>query len=487
MCGIVGVAGTLTGNIDKLFINMLQMDVLRGEDSVGVAALGKAKKFKNKILKSTSLPTHFVKTKNFDKAIRRQNQVLLGHNRAATRGVVSAVNAHPFQHHHIIGVHNGTLTDQTLLPNHEKFAVDSDNLFYALSLENIDKVYKKCKGALSIVWWDCKTKKLNFLRNTLRPMCYVFTKDKKALLWASEAWMIYGAASRCKIALDGDVKTTKTHHHYEFAIPERQQAFKDPEVEELKPFTYTASNNSYYTRTRVGHFGSIYGYQEDPWETYMEREWAKRKKEKEEAAKKGNKAPVQSQLGEVKPTQDHKPSVIRPLVPITPRVIEPNQFTVPLVPKKDDYISFTLNRKTFTSINVWMDGEDMRGNRVRLYFKNVENLRKFNYDKDTIFVGKIKDMYSFCTIEPTSLRMLNVPSNTKLNNDVPPEEGMLIEDHSGNKISEKEFSMRYESCVWCKEDIEFTDKNLYLSKFEALCPKCQNVKSVTSKLKCLIN
>ena len=118
------------------------------------------------------------------------HKVLIGHNRWATTGAINAKNAHPFNFKGLVGCHNGTLVDQTLLDNHKNFEVDSENLFDSINNEGVRETIRKTHGAYALTWYDKKEDSINFLRNSQRPLCYVFSLDQKTIFWASEEWML---------------------------------------------------------------------------------------------------------------------------------------------------------------------------------------------------------------------------------------------------------------------------------------------------------
>src|SRR3546814_15559864 len=108
---------------------MLQVDVIRGMDSTGVAAV---RKKHIAVVKDTLLPQYLMSTKQYDKHIDNlDNFCLIGHNRFATKGKVDATNAHPFKHGHITLAHNGTLRSMWDLPDHANFQTDSEAITYA--------------------------------------------------------------------------------------------------------------------------------------------------------------------------------------------------------------------------------------------------------------------------------------------------------------------------------------------------------------------
>ena len=73
-----------------------------------------------------------------------QSKVFLGHNWAATKGVVNNVNAHPYEVDHIVGAHNNTL-DSISYANLEKllnkkFNTDNHAIITNITKFNIEKI-----------------------------------------------------------------------------------------------------------------------------------------------------------------------------------------------------------------------------------------------------------------------------------------------------------------------------------------------------------
>lgn len=194
MCGIVGAVGDIDGKIDKVFKDLLQMDVLRGPHSTGVVAV--ANNDDVSYVKSVGVPQDLFDRKSFDTLMRPMKKVLIGHNRWATMGKVNSTNAHPFQHGLITGVHNGTLKNQSLLPDYKDFEVDSDNIYHAISEVGIFDTVERLHGAYALVYFDEADKTINFVRNDERPLYVCNVKERNVLLFASEAWMLFGACMR---------------------------------------------------------------------------------------------------------------------------------------------------------------------------------------------------------------------------------------------------------------------------------------------------
>ncbi|AGF91047.1 hypothetical protein SXHG_00025 [Synechococcus phage MRHenn-2013a] len=193
MCGIVGVAsrGAMTAQMKEFFAQLLYHDVVRGEHATGIAAVDTLTQsveiFKKampsyRFLYEPGVAELFDNKKNFN--------IFIGHNRHATMGdKTKDIFAHPFQHGHITGVHNGTIRDQTLLDDHRLFDVDSDNLFYHMSQNGLDHTLERLNGAFALVWYNSEDNTLNFIRNDERPMC-IGVLDNECVVWASEMGML---------------------------------------------------------------------------------------------------------------------------------------------------------------------------------------------------------------------------------------------------------------------------------------------------------
>lgn len=202
MCGLVGVFGTLTHYDRTAFKTMLYVDAIRGHHSTGVvnAKLDGTHSW----LKKAVTAIDFLDMKKAEDLIRDTGCLLIGHNRYATKGAINAKNAHPFEHGSIVGVHNGTLTRQSNLPDHERFDVDSENIYYSMDLLGTDETIKRLEGHAALVWWDSDSKTLNIWRNSSRTLYLVLSQCGTKMYWASEKAMLDLVISK-----DRDKSTTK--------------------------------------------------------------------------------------------------------------------------------------------------------------------------------------------------------------------------------------------------------------------------------------
>lgn len=205
MCGMVGIAGDLEFHDKATMKRLLLLDFFRGTDSTGLAGVRRDGEIN--IAKIASHPLDLFDSLRFLKAlVGTEGKVLMGHNRAATRGVVNSYNAHPYHIDHIVGTHNGTLStvDQDALEDAlgEKFSNDSQAIFAGIArlgvretIQNLTEGATASTGAWSLVWYDEEDCSLNFLRNKHRPMWLAYSKDFKKMFWASEWGMIDSATN----------------------------------------------------------------------------------------------------------------------------------------------------------------------------------------------------------------------------------------------------------------------------------------------------
>jgi hypothetical protein len=174
MCGIVGAIskqGTFSHYVEDMFANMLMMDSIRGADSTGcfgVTANGHIDSIKGNTDGWT-----FTTSKNFaefSKRVPANYKIVVGHNRKATSGKITAANAHPFKEKHIIMVHNGMIRNSKSIAETE---VDSQAIAHALAEHDAVTALGKLDGAYAIVWFDGSDNTLNMARNKERPLFLV--------------------------------------------------------------------------------------------------------------------------------------------------------------------------------------------------------------------------------------------------------------------------------------------------------------------------
>lgn len=269
MCGLIFAASKWTlGAVDvDIFKKMLIADQFRGEHSTGVFSLyhpyGKDRYFN--VVKEAMSGSEFANDIAFKKAVNgllhatqvgntitgiNQPRVLFGHNRYATVGAVNAKNAHPFTHGHITLAHNGTLRNQSLLPDHKRFEVDSENIAYSVATIGIDETVKKLNGAFALIWYDDNEQTVNFLRNDEREF-HLFEIEGGDWFGCSEEKMGEWLLTRGKTP-----KRIKRHFELE---PGTQYVFDVSKGLELKE-----------ERKHELPVFPVYGYSRSAWSDYYE-------------------------------------------------------------------------------------------------------------------------------------------------------------------------------------------------------------------------
>jgi len=198
MCGLFGLVSSVALPKDQrnFVLQSTFVGTLRGDDSTGLALVDKDNNISvyKKALPGPDFLTSSMGVKA--EAALDSSFVVIGHNRAATRGGKPCdLTAHPFEFGSIVGAHNGTLSYNNELPIN-KHKVDSMNLLDSLSsLDTPGKIVKlleKVDGSYALTWYDASTEIMWLARNKDRPMSILDTG--KFFYWTSEynqlIWML---------------------------------------------------------------------------------------------------------------------------------------------------------------------------------------------------------------------------------------------------------------------------------------------------------
>lgn len=262
MCGIVAAISKGQNGFgykdDAVFSQLLYANALRGFDSTGL--YGVKMNGNLDMIKEASPAAQFMQDReaqNFIKDIYHKYRIVVGHNRAATKGAVKDENAHPFIEDHICLVHNGTLFGHRRLANVD---VDSHAITHALAKDDFREVIPSLDGAFALIWYDAKEKKLHITRNKERPLWVItsptvdfIASEPKMLEWICERNGLKNAEAKYfqeNTAYTYDLENLKDGFYTE-DLPEK----KPKPAAQVSPVRLVKSDHSHKTRGATGKEG----------------------------------------------------------------------------------------------------------------------------------------------------------------------------------------------------------------------------------------
>ena len=205
MCGIAGflTKGSHPKTISRIYTELLVRSVRRGYDATGIAitlANGKMA-----VAKGPIPSPKFVEDAIYKEVINRQPVSVTGHTRAATKGSPQDNrNNHPLVSGKIVGVHNGTLTNEGYLTRRynlkRKAEVDSEVIFAILDRikllneESIRQTLSLLEGTYALAFQNGKQPQVIWLvRGPGRPLVVGYDTRLETTWFASEAAFILKA------------------------------------------------------------------------------------------------------------------------------------------------------------------------------------------------------------------------------------------------------------------------------------------------------
>lgn len=218
MCGLAGIAGNTTAKLRDGFLDLLTVTQLRGRDATGAFVVRNGNE--TVFAKTLGTPEWLFDLKSFDSLVRGVPKIMAGHCRSKTIGENTVRNAHPYDFENLIGMHNGTLRAYYNMDGYDHKLTDSHCLYHNIDRRGVEETVRDLDpdGAWALVWWDKVENTLNFLRNDKRPLWFAWTKERTAMIWASEPWM-FSAVSRHVELWDGSEEGSENKKSPYFQLP----------------------------------------------------------------------------------------------------------------------------------------------------------------------------------------------------------------------------------------------------------------------------
>ena len=271
MCGLVGFYSmedvqAAWPDRRKFLAEGLHITSLRGKDSTGLALVrsGHKKKTKIDLVKEAVAGPIFVAGEKYKKVTAHpfsNIRIAMGHNRAATVGVVSDENAHPYRHQHITLTHNGTLGHWQNPTEMAKYRTDSEYICHMMAEKGEMETLESIVGAYALVWYNNAKKTFNMARNNDRELFFAYSENGKHLFYSSEKEMLQLLMKRAKIPMyKNTVYCLSPKKWFSVKMGEIKH-----ELVEFKEKLYNGSNNYNHNNYNYNNNHHWYEREEGTW------------------------------------------------------------------------------------------------------------------------------------------------------------------------------------------------------------------------------
>lgn len=197
MCGIWGIISKQDSGLFAKDVSVAQqmmlMTAIRGIHSTGLAITNRKKpKNKPRTWRTVGGPCFLIQNRVWDdieKVMFNDGEAVFGHGRYATKGAITAKNAHPFHHKNITLVHNGTIhsgLNYEKTEEHGDIEVDSHALCIKMSNDGIKKALEDVGGAYAVILHNLEDGCIYFGKNQDRPLFAAETADRVLIMSTRE-------------------------------------------------------------------------------------------------------------------------------------------------------------------------------------------------------------------------------------------------------------------------------------------------------------
>lgn len=211
MCSIFGLTkseGHITEHqlelIRRGFSSIASQACSRGKDSTGVSIISASgrRMYKTLLPSNEAVSTDEWQNNVLD-YITKDTISVIGHTRAATTGDITTRNAHPFRYGHIIGAHNGIISNWDELDGYKKkMEVDSEIIFSRLSRLSYKDALEELYGYYAVSFVDHRSRMLHLAKESQAPLRLSYWKNAKTLFWGSTDQILKEGLQKEGITID---------------------------------------------------------------------------------------------------------------------------------------------------------------------------------------------------------------------------------------------------------------------------------------------